>query len=139
MFLTGIHYIGEMAERTLTRLYLDQLTEGQLVWDPIDKNFDTVVIGEGDNKKFFDMVSGDRKSYRASLIKMFPEEEEAIDKFLFQLKVLKVFFFSPSLFHWTGALFPMVDIHNHINESIKRDSSVVVQNLRSSFNLWVTV
>ena len=83
----GIHYIGEMASRTVTRLYLDQLTEGQLVWEPIDANFDTIVIGEGDNKKFYDMQSGDRKLYRESLIKMFPEEEEAIDKFLFQLKV----------------------------------------------------
>lgn len=85
-FDVGIHYIGEMAQSTITRLYIDQLTEGQLLWDPIDKNFDTVVIGEGENKKLFPMQSGSKQWFRESLMKMFPEEEAAIEKFIYYMK-----------------------------------------------------
>nr|XP_054767019.1 all-trans-retinol 13,14-reductase-like [Lytechinus pictus] len=85
-FDVGIHYIGEMANNTITRIYIDQLTEGQLTWDPIDKNFDTVVIGDGKNKKFYPMQSGSKDWFRNSLMSLFPEEEAAIDKFIFYMK-----------------------------------------------------
>jgi len=44
-FDVGIHYIGHMGDGETDRYLLDQITEGQLSWAPIDENYDTVVVG----------------------------------------------------------------------------------------------
>ncbi|XP_071497247.1 all-trans-retinol 13,14-reductase-like [Diadema antillarum] len=89
-FDVGIHYIGEMATNTITRTYIDQLTEGQLLWEPIDKNYDTIVVGEGEKKKFFKMEAGSKTLFRDCLVGHFPEEEQAIDKYLFHMREQRV-------------------------------------------------
>ena len=38
----GIHYVGKMIEGDMTRVLVDQITEGQVTWVPMDKEFDTV-------------------------------------------------------------------------------------------------
>ncbi|KAK3603231.1 hypothetical protein CHS0354_007560 [Potamilus streckersoni] len=40
-FDTGIHYVGEMGEGKDPRILIDQVTEGQVVWIPMDEAFDT--------------------------------------------------------------------------------------------------
>lgn len=42
LFDLGIHYIGEMETRTLGRTLFEQISDGQVQWAPLDKNFDTV-------------------------------------------------------------------------------------------------
>ena len=40
--LVGIHYIGEMRNNTISRLLMEQLTEGQLTWEHLVDDFDVV-------------------------------------------------------------------------------------------------
>ena len=40
--VTGIHYIGEMDGKSWTHVLVDQLTEGQLDWVPMDQEYDVV-------------------------------------------------------------------------------------------------
>jgi len=42
--LSGIHYVGKMMEGDMTRVLIDQVTEGQVVWEPMDQIFDKVRI-----------------------------------------------------------------------------------------------
>jgi len=41
---SGIHYVGKMMEGDMTRVLIDQVTEGQVVWEPMDQIFDKVRI-----------------------------------------------------------------------------------------------
>lgn len=41
-FDTGIHYIGEMRSKSAFRVLVDQATEGQVAWAPLDAVYDTV-------------------------------------------------------------------------------------------------
>lgn len=38
-FDVGIHYIGEMTYQSLTKTYVDQITNGQLEWAQLSKLF----------------------------------------------------------------------------------------------------
>ncbi|XP_074837968.1 all-trans-retinol 13,14-reductase isoform X2 [Carettochelys insculpta] len=80
-FDVGIHYIGRMHEESLTRFVVDQLTEGQLQWNKMPSVFDAVVLGEPGNGGTYRLHSG-KKEYTEELKKQFPDEAEAIDKFV---------------------------------------------------------
>ena len=38
----GIHYIGEMHRDSISRVLVDQLTEGQVTWSQLDDEYDVV-------------------------------------------------------------------------------------------------
>ena len=81
-FDTGIHYIGEMAEGTLSRILLDQISNGKIEWVKLEEVYDTVVFGSGDQSaelKKYPVPSG-RGQLMKSLIESFPTEEKAIKK-----------------------------------------------------------
>uniref|UniRef100_A0A4W3HGQ7 Retinol saturase, tandem duplicate 2 n=1 Tax=Callorhinchus milii TaxID=7868 RepID=A0A4W3HGQ7_CALMI len=80
-FDIGIHYIGELYERSFFRTLINQITNGQLQWAKIDEPFDTVVLGDLESRRSYALYGGEQQ-YRDSLKKHFPKEEEAIDKFL---------------------------------------------------------
>ena len=42
IYSTGIHYVGKMIEGDQTKVLLDQITEGQVTWVPMDKEYDIV-------------------------------------------------------------------------------------------------
>lgn len=86
-FDTGIHYIGRMQEGSIGRFILDQITEGQLDWAPIDSPFDVVVLEKPEGRKEFPMYSG-KKAYIQGLKDKFPQEEAAIDKYMKLVKVV---------------------------------------------------
>ena len=83
----GIHYIGEMESNGMLRLLSDQLTEGQLVWAPLETQFDTVIIGDGENQRKYPVCGGRNGEYRKALCDSFPAEKGAIDKYMDLLKV----------------------------------------------------
>ncbi|NXN09082.1 RETST reductase, partial [Indicator maculatus] len=77
----GIHYVGQMQEGSLSRLLLDQLTEGQLEWCRLPPAHDAVVLGEpGAGARTFHIRSGQQEFFR-SLKEQFPGEGTAIDEF----------------------------------------------------------
>ena len=38
----GIHYVGGMTEGETRKIMVDQITEGQVTWVPMDKEYDVV-------------------------------------------------------------------------------------------------
>ena len=45
-FDVGIHYIGKMSNGQFNRTFLDQISEGQIEWAPLDDAYDVVSIGK---------------------------------------------------------------------------------------------
>ncbi|KAK6470272.1 all-trans-retinol 13,14-reductase-like [Huso huso] len=84
-FDVGIHYIGELQEYKPFRHLVDQITDGQLQWASLDNPYDMVVLGSPENRREYPIYSG-RKRFTEELKKHFPEEKEAIDKFVALVK-----------------------------------------------------
>ncbi|KAM9311977.1 all-trans-retinol 13,14-reductase [Gastrophryne carolinensis] len=81
-FDVGIHYIGQLNEQSPFRIMVDQLTDGQLQWAPMDNPFDVVLLGDIQNgHRRYNMRSGTR-AYIDELKKAFPGEEAAIENFM---------------------------------------------------------
>lgn len=91
-FDVGIHYIGEMAEDSVTRVLVDQLTESGLEWQRLEEKYDTVILGLGEadetKRKRYSISSG-RTQLIDSLVEKFPDEEKVIRKFFGILKQLR--------------------------------------------------
>lgn len=47
----GIHYLGQLHENSLLKVALDQITEGQLQFTRLEQHFDTVLIGQPDQRR----------------------------------------------------------------------------------------
>uniref|UniRef100_A0A3P8VR83 All-trans-retinol 13,14-reductase n=2 Tax=Cynoglossus semilaevis TaxID=244447 RepID=A0A3P8VR83_CYNSE len=80
-FDVGIHYIGNLLDHKPFRCMLDQLTNGQLQWEPLDNPFDQVVLGPPENRRLYPIYSG-RTRFAEELKKCFPGEEKAIDEYV---------------------------------------------------------
>src|SRR5262245_27960708 len=71
----GLHYIGEVQDETSTiRKAFDQITGGQLQWQPMPDVYDRFVIGD----RTYEFLRG-RERFRARLHDYFPHESIAID------------------------------------------------------------
>ncbi|NXS39233.1 RETST reductase, partial [Balaeniceps rex] len=84
-FDTGIHYVGQMQEGSITRFMLDQLTEGQLGWARLPAVYDAVILGEAGCGRTYRVRSG-KEEYFQGLKEQFPGEGAAIDEFRRLLK-----------------------------------------------------
>ena len=73
----GVHYIGDVGTRTRTRKMFDFLSEGRLKWAPMDAEYDRFYVGD----KVFNAVAG-KQAFRDNLVRQFPGEEQAIDRYL---------------------------------------------------------
>lgn len=90
-FDTGIHYVGEMAEGTFSRLVVDQLSDGGIEWVKLEEVYDTVVLGSGSggsDLKRFPIHSG-KNQLIEGLIASFPAEKKAIRKYFDLLQRLR--------------------------------------------------
>lgn len=77
---TGIHYVGELSENTPFYCTLEQMTNGQLQWEPLENPFDMVLLGPPKNRRCYPIYSG-KARFTEELKKRFPGEEKAIDDF----------------------------------------------------------
>ena len=73
----GVHYIGEVGAPTRTRKLFDYLSGNQLEWAPMDDEYDRFYVGD----KVFSAVAG-KQAFRDNLARQFPNETEAIDRYL---------------------------------------------------------
>ena len=73
----GVHYIGEVGAPTRTRKMFDYLSGGNLKWAPMDDEYDRFYVGD----KVFSAHAG-KQQFRDNLVRQFPEEAEAIDRYL---------------------------------------------------------
>ncbi|EDV26486.1 uncharacterized protein TRIADDRAFT_22982, partial [Trichoplax adhaerens] len=81
-FDTGIHYIGQMhSNKSLSKFYLDQCSDGQIGWCPMDQAFDIASFGKPEESRKYRILS-DVESYKKQLSEYFPEEKDAIEKYV---------------------------------------------------------
>ena len=73
----GVHYIGDVGAPTRTRKLFDFLSDGQLQWAPMDEEYDRFYVGD----KVFNARAG-KQGFRENLIRQFPNEVEAIDRYI---------------------------------------------------------
>lgn len=73
----GVHYIGDMGAATFARRLFDFLSDGKLEWAPMAERYDRFYIGEHS----YEAVAG-RAAFRDNLVRCFPEEAGAIDRYL---------------------------------------------------------
>jgi all-trans-retinol 13,14-reductase len=66
-----------MGAPTMARKFMDFLSGGQLEWAPMDPAYDRFFLGD----KVFEAVAG-KTEFRANLVKHFPAEAAAIDRYL---------------------------------------------------------
>ncbi|XP_010768974.1 putative all-trans-retinol 13,14-reductase [Notothenia coriiceps] len=85
-FDVGLHYIGQVHENSLLRIAFDQISEGQLEFQKLNQHFDTIMIGQGQEKREYTIFSG-KTEMKAHLMKQFPDDTEAIETFFNIMKV----------------------------------------------------
>lgn len=85
-FDVGLHYIGQLHENSLLRIAFDQISEGQLEFQELNQHFDSIHIGQGEEKREYTIISG-KYDMMSHLIKQFPDDKEAIETFF---KIMKV-------------------------------------------------
>jgi all-trans-retinol 13,14-reductase len=73
----GVHYIGDVGGPTRKRKLFDFLTDGKLEWAPMDAEYDRFYIGD----RVYTAVAG-KQAFRDNLVRQFPGEEQAIDRYL---------------------------------------------------------
>ncbi|PAA68268.1 hypothetical protein BOX15_Mlig000903g3 [Macrostomum lignano] len=104
-FDVGIHYIGEMRPGSFVRCLADQLTDGKLMWQPLDVDFDRVIVGcvDGGGKNRSVLVTGDRKEFAKRLAQEWPDDAAGIEAFFSLLDRLK----RGSKLYWGLKLLPL--------------------------------
>ncbi|XP_048416829.1 all-trans-retinol 13,14-reductase-like [Stegostoma tigrinum] len=137
-FDVGIHYIGQLYERSFLRTLLEQITDGQLEWVKMDDLFDNVILGDQQTQRIY-QVYGGNQSYRSCLKMQFPQESEAIDQFLEHIKIvskkasllviikmiplpLARFLIKSGIIHWISSIFklastPLSDVVNKLTQN----------------------
>ena len=73
----GVHYIGDVGAPTRTRKLYDFLSAGKLEWAPMASEYDRFYVGD----KVYSAIAG-KAEFRANLLASFPDEQEAIDRYL---------------------------------------------------------
>ena len=81
-FDAGVHYVGGMNEDnpSASKILLDQISDGQIRWQQLSDNFDTVHIANLSGQKSFDVYSNPDR-FMKFLASYFPNEKEAIEKY----------------------------------------------------------
>ncbi|XP_075999201.1 all-trans-retinol 13,14-reductase-like [Genypterus blacodes] len=85
-FDVGIHYLGQLHVNSLLRVALDQITEGQLQFTRLEQHFDTVILGQPDQRREYHIHAG-KTEMGTSLKKQLPGEEAAIDELMRLMKL----------------------------------------------------
>ncbi|KAI8492213.1 hypothetical protein Bbelb_301100 [Branchiostoma belcheri] len=123
-FDVGIHYVGEVCNRLPNQVISEQITEGQLQWEEMDEEYDTVALGAFDKPRWIPIKKG-YEQFKKNLLHHFPEEGKAINEYVSRLQsiqrggvvyvVLKIlplwlakFLVKSGLIHWFTCFFKHV-------------------------------
>ncbi|WP_426416006.1 phytoene desaturase family protein [Aestuariirhabdus sp. LZHN29] len=121
----GVHYIGDVGHRgTVSSRLCDYLTDRRLRWAYMGDNYDRFYIG-GEQ---FDLVAGE-KALRDELASRFPDDTEAIDRYLDMIrqvsKAMPGVSVDKLLPRWMGALrrfiWPAPEYLNRTTYQVLRD------------------
>jgi all-trans-retinol 13,14-reductase len=75
-----VHYIGDVGKQTMTKTLVDQITDGQLEWAPLEDAYDVVSIGVGEENRRYPVATGG-ENWKALLKKQFPDDHKGIDEY----------------------------------------------------------
>jgi len=80
-FDVGIHYIGHFDRPSMSRTILEQISNGQIRWHSLDNNFDVLIMDSLlPEQREYGVPSG-KDAWKKQLLKQFPDEEQAINRF----------------------------------------------------------
>ncbi|KAI4878480.1 hypothetical protein NFI96_018340 [Prochilodus magdalenae] len=85
-FDAGLHYIGQLHENGLLRVVMDQITEGQVQFGELDKHFDTIIMGTGEEQRKYTIHSG-KTEMEEHLKKQFPNDVKAVEEYFKFMKL----------------------------------------------------
>ena len=77
----GVHYVGDLHEGSSGRAVFDYVSEGGIRWNRMPEPFERFVYPD-----FRFDVYGDEERYRADLVRRFPEEGAALERYFRDLK-----------------------------------------------------
>ena len=80
----GLHYVGQMQAGTRDRALFDYLSGGQLAWNKMSDAFERFVYPE-----FTFTAPSDAGRYQADLIKLFPDEARAIERYFKDVRAVQ--------------------------------------------------
>ncbi len=104
----GVHYIGEVhnPKSTLRRVF-DVISQGRLQWAAMTPVYDKIILGDDE----LDFVAG-RENFTKNLIERFPEEREAIEKYVALIRQISSqtpkFFAAQAMPRWLGRMYNWV-------------------------------
>ncbi len=81
----GVHYVGEIRNKGGLGQILDYVTDGELTWADMGAVYDEIVIN-GDRYPF----KVGKRAWRETMCDAFPNDVQAIDRYLAELKKLKL-------------------------------------------------
>ncbi|XP_065661466.1 all-trans-retinol 13,14-reductase isoform X1 [Hydra vulgaris] len=90
-FDVGIHYVGEVGGDTLTKVYVDQITDGQLKWAPVNDVIDFVEFNQINGKRTTHRILKG-SAWKKELMQTFPNEHDAINKYFDAMKKARQIF-----------------------------------------------
>jgi len=125
----GVHYIGDMGAKTMSRRMMDFLTQGKVAWAPMDAHYDRFFIGD----RTYDAVAGPAE-FRDNLLAHFPREAAAIDRYLELLREvargMRTFTLQRTLPPWAAAIAGPV-LRRRLPRSFQRTTWEVLSELTS--------
>ncbi|XP_041736774.1 inactive all-trans-retinol 13,14-reductase-like [Coregonus clupeaformis] len=84
-FDVGIHYLGQLHENSMFRVALDQISEGQIQFTRMEQHFDTLILGQGEDRRDYHILSG-KTEMAESLKRQFPDDVEALNEYFKYMK-----------------------------------------------------
>lgn len=103
----GVHYIGEVHKPSTLKRIFDTISQGRLLWAPMDPVYDKIILGN----KEFDFVAG-RENFIDQLSQHFPQEREAIEQYVALVRKISSqtpkFFAAQAMPRWMGRLYNTV-------------------------------
>src|SRR5580658_5742709 len=83
----GLHYVGGMEPGAMGRRLFDFVTAGEVHWNPMPDSYDRFVYPDFE----FPVPKGEA-NYRAALIRMFPQEKAAFERYFRDLHIAAGYF-----------------------------------------------
>ena len=103
----GVHYIGDVGYPTMSRKLFDFISNGNLKWAAMDKNYDRIFLG-GES---FNFIAG-KAAFAAEMKNNFPAEKAAIDSYIKMLdkvnKGMRWFSISKLLLPWQQRIYSVI-------------------------------
>eukprot|EP00794_Sanderia_malayensis_P003298 gene3298-3781_t len=144
-FDVGVHYIGHVTGQSASHVLLNQITDNQVVWVPLEETYDYVILGDLDKiPKKIPIVGTGPEGFKKKLLEHFPTQEKQLDAFMEEIKKAKksmngliLIKMMPSLIArfliWSGLIHYVTDFFKYSRKTVNDvlDETVQDKDLRA--------